>query len=53
MQTILYRCGLMLAITITVSISFASDEVSPGCVNARTDAFQKSFTCLSGTRSRY
>jgi hypothetical protein len=41
MQTILYRCGLMLTFTIIVSISSASDVVAPGCVKARTDAFQK------------
>lgn len=41
MQTIFYRCGLMLAITIAVSISSASDVVAPSCVNARTDAFPK------------
>lgn len=41
MQTIIYRCGLMLIFTISVSISSASVSVAPNCVQACTDASLK------------
>ena len=38
MQTIIYRCGLMLVFTISVSISSASVSPDLDCVQACTDA---------------
>jgi hypothetical protein len=41
MQTIIYRCGLMLIFTISVSISSASVTIALNCVKACADVSQK------------